>query len=64
MSSLELAQIHEQVDETYPGILDITDLFEHPTIESLADFLRRKLEQPAPAEPAGVAAAGRSDTGR
>ena len=64
MSSLELAQIHEQVDETYPGVLDITDLFEHPTIESLADFLRRKLEQPAPAEPAGVAAAGRSDTGR
>ena len=44
MSSLELAQIHEQIDEMHPGVLDITDLFEHPTIEALADFLRRKLE--------------------
>ena len=48
MSSLELAQIHEQIDEAYPGVLDITDLFEHPTIESLAEFLRKKLEETVP----------------
>jgi hypothetical protein len=44
MSSLELAQIHEQVDALYPGVIDITDLFDHPTIEALAEFLRQKLE--------------------
>ena len=42
ISSLELAQIHEQIDEMYPGSLDITDLFEHSSIEALADFLRKK----------------------
>jgi acyl-CoA synthetase (AMP-forming)/AMP-acid ligase II len=44
MSSLELAQIHEQIDALYPGVLDITDLFDHPTMETLAEFLRQKLE--------------------
>jgi acyl-CoA synthetase (AMP-forming)/AMP-acid ligase II len=44
MSSLELAQIHEQIDSLYPGALDITDLFDHPTMETLAEFLRQKLE--------------------
>lgn len=43
MSSLELAQIHEQIDALYPGVLDITDLFDHPTMEALAEFLRQKL---------------------
>jgi acyl-CoA synthetase (AMP-forming)/AMP-acid ligase II len=53
MSSLELAQIHEQVEEAYPGILDITDLFDHPTIESLADLLSKKLNQPLASKQAG-----------
>ncbi len=44
MSSLELAQIHEQLDALYPGVLDITDLFDHPTMETLAEFLRHKIE--------------------
>jgi acyl-CoA synthetase (AMP-forming)/AMP-acid ligase II len=44
MSSLELAQIHEQIDALYPGVLDITDLFDHPTMETLAEFLRHKIE--------------------
>jgi acyl-CoA synthetase (AMP-forming)/AMP-acid ligase II len=43
MSSLELAQIHEQIDTLYPGVLDITDLFDHPTMEALAEFLRQKI---------------------
>jgi acyl-CoA synthetase (AMP-forming)/AMP-acid ligase II len=47
MSSLELAQIHEQIDELHPGILDIVDLFDHPTIQALAIFLKEKLGQPA-----------------
>lgn len=52
MSSLELAQIHEQIDEMYPNVLDITDLFEHPTIESIAELLHAKLAQPTLAPPA------------
>lgn len=64
MSSLELAQIHEQVDETYPGVLDITDLFDHPTIESLAGLLRNRLQQSMPAGPASrTATGGRSERG-
>jgi acyl-CoA synthetase (AMP-forming)/AMP-acid ligase II len=46
MSSLELAQIHEQIDALYPGVLDITDMFDHPTMETLAEFLRQKIESP------------------
>lgn len=42
LSSLDLAQIHERIDEFYPGILDITDLFDHPTIEALAVFIESK----------------------
>jgi len=64
MSSLELAQIHEQIDENYPGMLDITDLFDHSTIDALAEFLRDKLGQSASADPGGLAASGgRSDRG-
>jgi len=55
MSSLELAQIHEQIDEHYPGVLDITDLFDHPTIEALADFLQEKLVSSDSASPADSA---------
>lgn len=42
LSSLDLAQIHEKIDEFYPGILDITDMFDHPTIEALALFVESK----------------------
>ncbi|HEX7027801.1 MAG TPA: non-ribosomal peptide synthetase [Gammaproteobacteria bacterium] len=42
LSSLDLAQIHERIDEFYPGILDITDMFDHPTIEALAVFIESK----------------------
>ncbi|OGI62131.1 MAG: hypothetical protein A2W18_01975 [Candidatus Muproteobacteria bacterium RBG_16_60_9] len=64
MSSLELAQIHEQIDANYPGMLDITDLFDHSTIDALAEFLRDKLGQSASADPGSLAASGgRSDRG-
>jgi len=38
-SSLTLALIHEQVDARYPGVLEVTDFFEYPTIASLAGYL-------------------------
>ena len=36
LSSLELSQIHEKIDERYPGVVDIVDLFDHPTIDAVA----------------------------
>ncbi len=43
MSSLDLAQIHEKIDEFYPGVLDIIDMFEYSTIEALAGFIENKV---------------------
>lgn len=41
VSSLTLTEIVLAIDEKYPGKLDISDLFDHPTIRQLADFMRR-----------------------
>ena len=46
-SSLALVQIHEGIEEAFPGLLDITDLFEYPTIAELASFLEKKSKQRA-----------------
>lgn len=43
LSSLDLAQIHERIDERHPGALDIMDLFDYPTLRQLAAFLATKL---------------------
>lgn len=42
-SSLKLIEIHEQIDRDYPGQLDLTELFDHPTIAELAHHLESKL---------------------
>lgn len=39
ISSLTLAQIHERLDQCFPGQLDVTDLFDYPTILALEGFL-------------------------
>ena len=44
-SSLTLIQIHEKVDEHYPGAVDLTELFDFPTISELAKHLESKLPQ-------------------
>ena len=36
-------QVHEKIDETYPGVVDLTELFEYPTIARLAKHLEGKL---------------------
>ena len=41
VSSLTLTEIVLAVDERYPGKLDISDLFDYPTLRQVADFLRR-----------------------
>jgi len=39
LNSLNLARIHEAIDREFPQRIDVTDLFEYPTLEQLADFL-------------------------
>ncbi|MDA0707332.1 MAG: non-ribosomal peptide synthetase [Proteobacteria bacterium] len=41
VSSLTLTEMVLAIDERYPGKLDISDLFDHPTLREVADFLRR-----------------------
>jgi acyl-CoA synthetase (AMP-forming)/AMP-acid ligase II/acyl carrier protein len=42
-SSLKLIEIHEQIDRQYPGLVDLTELFDYPTIGELAKHLEDKL---------------------
>jgi acyl-CoA synthetase (AMP-forming)/AMP-acid ligase II/aryl carrier-like protein len=44
-SSLKLIEIHEQIDRVYPGKVDLTELFDFPTIAELAQHLQAKLAQ-------------------
>jgi aryl carrier-like protein len=43
-SSLKLIEIHENVDRNFPGLIDLTELFDHPTITELAKHLESKLK--------------------
>ncbi len=42
-SSLTLIQIHEQIDREFPGVVDLTELFDFPTVSQLARHLQSKL---------------------
>jgi len=42
-SSLKLIEIHEQIDRIYPGLVDLTELFDFPTISELSSHLEGKL---------------------
>lgn len=42
-SSLKLIEIHENIDREYPGLVDLTELFDFPTIAELAQHLEGKL---------------------
>jgi acyl-CoA synthetase (AMP-forming)/AMP-acid ligase II/acyl carrier protein len=42
-SSLKLIEIHEHIDREYPGKVDLTELFDFPTIAELAQHLQSKL---------------------
>jgi acyl-CoA synthetase (AMP-forming)/AMP-acid ligase II/acyl carrier protein len=45
-SSLKLIEIHENIDRQYPGLVDLTELFDFPTIAELAQHLEGKLAAP------------------
>jgi acyl-CoA synthetase (AMP-forming)/AMP-acid ligase II len=42
-SSIKLLAIHQQVERTWPGLVDVTDIFDHPSIAALALFIEQKL---------------------
>ena len=42
-SSLKLIEIHEQLDRVYPGLVDLTEMFDFPTIAELSRHLEGKL---------------------
>jgi acyl-CoA synthetase (AMP-forming)/AMP-acid ligase II/acyl carrier protein len=43
VSSLKLIEIHEQIDRLFPGQVELTELFDFPTIAELARHLEAKL---------------------
>jgi acyl-CoA synthetase (AMP-forming)/AMP-acid ligase II len=46
-SSLKLIEIHESVDRDFPGLVDLTELFDYPTVAQLAKHLEGKLNAAA-----------------
>ncbi|MEO8444870.1 MAG: non-ribosomal peptide synthetase [Gammaproteobacteria bacterium] len=51
VSSLSLAQIHERIDEQFPGQLDVEDLFSKSTIRAVAAHLEERQQAATEAEP-------------
>jgi acyl-CoA synthetase (AMP-forming)/AMP-acid ligase II/aryl carrier-like protein len=47
-SSLKLIEIHESIDRDFPGLVDLTELFDYPTIAQLAKHLEGKLKATRP----------------
>jgi len=43
-SSLKLIEIHESIDKDFPGLVDLTELFDYPTIAQLAKHLEGKIK--------------------
>ncbi len=44
VSSLKLVAIHEQVEQRWPGLVDVTDIFDHPSIAELARLIDTRRE--------------------
>ena len=42
-SSLKLIEIHENIGRDFPGLIDLTEMFDHPTIVKLARHIESKL---------------------
>lgn len=44
-SSLKLIEIHENIDREFPGLIDLIELFDHPTVADLAKHLKEKIDK-------------------
>jgi acyl-CoA synthetase (AMP-forming)/AMP-acid ligase II len=42
-SSLKLIEIHQNIGRDFPGLIDLTEMFDHPTISKLAEHIEGKL---------------------
>jgi len=42
-SSLKLIEIHENIDREFPNLIDLTELFDYPTVQELSKHLESKL---------------------
>jgi acyl-CoA synthetase (AMP-forming)/AMP-acid ligase II/acyl carrier protein len=47
-SSLKLIEIHENIERDFPGLIELTELFDYPTIAQLAQHLEKKLKAKSP----------------
>jgi acyl-CoA synthetase (AMP-forming)/AMP-acid ligase II len=45
MNSLKLIEIHELIDRHYPSQLEVSDIFDHPTLARLAAFLQARQQE-------------------
>ena len=41
-SSIKLLAIHQRLEAAWPGLVDVTDIFDHPSIGALATFIDQK----------------------
>jgi acyl-CoA synthetase (AMP-forming)/AMP-acid ligase II/aryl carrier-like protein len=41
-SSLKLIAIHERIEQSWPGAIDVTEIFEHPSVRALARLIESK----------------------
>lgn len=48
-NSLKLIEVHAMIDSRYPGMIEITDMFDYPTIELLAGYIAAKRQPPVSA---------------
>ncbi len=48
MNSLKLVEIHELIDQHFPSQLEVSDIFDHPTLARLAAFLQSKQQSARP----------------
>ncbi len=44
-SSIKLLAIHQRLEAAWPGLVDVTDIFDHPSIAALAAFIDQKRAQ-------------------
>jgi acyl-CoA synthetase (AMP-forming)/AMP-acid ligase II len=42
-SSLKLISIHERIERLWPGVVEMTDIFEHPNIRALSAFIEGRI---------------------
>ncbi|MBS0387349.1 MAG: non-ribosomal peptide synthetase [Proteobacteria bacterium] len=45
VSSIKLVGMQERIEQRWPGLIDVTDIFDHPSIAELAHLIEARLQQ-------------------